>query len=63
MDLRLALPMPDGTALQIAARCRVVFARRLSAESYRLGVQFTEFRGDGEAVLTSYVQIRFGTGG
>ena len=45
VDVVLRLPGVDGGSDGIAARCHAVFARRVSENEYRVGLQFVHIAG------------------
>ena len=51
----LHLPASQGDAAVLNARSAAVFARRVAAEQYRVGFQFTDIEPEVEAALGSFV--------
>lgn len=55
IDVVLRLPGVEGGSESIEARCHAVFARRVSENEYRVGLQFVHIGGDQYERLELYI--------
>ena len=58
VQAELHLPAQQGDANILNARSAAVFARRVAAEQYRVGFQFTAIEPEAEEVLGAFVDGR-----
>ena len=59
IKVQLAFQLPAGEGSRgVAVAAEVVDSRRLSQNEYRVGLHFTTFEGDGEALVERFVHAR-----
>ncbi|MCX7094363.1 MAG: PilZ domain-containing protein [Methylobacter sp.] len=51
----LNLPGTDESAAKIAARCHVVFSRRLSSDQCKIGLRYVDIENDGHERLVHFI--------
>lgn len=56
VQVRFRVPAPD--AAPVAARCRLVFARRVCADRYCVGLNFIDVDDDSFANLAAFMETR-----
>ncbi len=61
-DCRVRFPLvwPGHERTMVEVDSRVAFVRRESESEYMIGVHYSRFEGDGEALVDAYVEWRIG---
>ncbi len=56
--IQLGIALDLGNNKKLKADGYIVIARRVSEDTYLIGLEFTDFRGDTESVLSSYLSSK-----
>jgi hypothetical protein len=55
VEVRLTLPLRDGTHVKVEATCRVRGLRRAAMDEHHLGLEYETFHGHGYRALEAFV--------
>lgn len=55
LNIKFSVPVVAVQSVNIEARCDVVHIRRISRKVFQLGLQFTDFEGNGHDYVDQYV--------
>lgn len=55
LDVRFSVPVVTVQSVNIEVRCHVVHVRRISRNVFHLGLQFSEFAGNGHDYIDQFV--------
>ncbi|WP_228160532.1 MULTISPECIES: PilZ domain-containing protein [Marinobacter] len=55
LDVRFSIPVVTVQSVTVEARCYVVHIRRVSRRMYHLGLQFSQFEGNGHDYVDQFV--------
>lgn len=55
VEVRVTLPLRDGTHVKVEAACRVRALRRVAADEFQLGVEYETFHGHGYRALEAFI--------